>query len=117
MLRITTCFCCLSVIVSEMSVAVVGYPQAVSCHCACLLAMRVLDYLPFAYGTWLNLPGRCVYVCVCVLSFVGQAAEARGPCCVYLRTMVIHVVSASCDLEKTKPGLCAVSVVACTCRL
>lgn len=48
------------------SVAVVGYPQAV-CVCVCMRAYHAgLRYLPFAYGTWLNLPGVDVFTRVCL---------------------------------------------------
>lgn len=56
----------------RMSVAVVGYPQAV-CLCVCMRAYHAgLRYLPFAYGTWLNLPGGDVFtrVCLCVVFVV-----------------------------------------------
>ena len=56
----------------RMSVAVVGYPQAV-CLCVCMRAYHAgLRYLPFAYGTWLNLPGGDVFtrVCLCVVVVV-----------------------------------------------
>lgn len=56
----------------RMSVAVVGYPQVV-CLCVCIRAYQAgLRILPFAYGTWLNLPGGDVFtrVCLCVVFVV-----------------------------------------------